>query len=125
MLRKEMAFEREFVKAGGLLMAGTDPTGWGGVIAGFGDQREVELLVEAGFKPEEAMRIATSNGAVFNGIEDRVGTIAAGRQADMVVVRGNPAVHVKDIENTEIVFRNGVGYDSLALLKSVVGQVGR
>jgi hypothetical protein len=59
MLKKEMEFEREFVKAGGLLMAGADPTGWGGVIAGYSDQREVELLVESGFTPEQAIRIAT------------------------------------------------------------------
>jgi imidazolonepropionase-like amidohydrolase len=65
MLKKEMEFEREFVKAGGLLMAGTDPTGWGGVIAGYGDQRELELLGEAGFAPEQAIKIATYNGALF------------------------------------------------------------
>ena len=67
LLKKEMEFEREFAKEGGMLLAGLDPTGYGGVIAGFGDQREVELLVEAGFTPLEAIHIATSNGAEFLG----------------------------------------------------------
>src|SRR5918995_1689547 len=79
-LKKEMEFEREFVEAGGLLMTGVDPTGWGGVVAGFGDQRGVELLVEAGFTPEEAIRIATLNGAMFLGEDSRIGTLATGKQ---------------------------------------------
>src|SRR6266699_3386547 len=63
LFQKELQFEHDFVKAGGLLLAGLDPTGNGGVIAGFGDQREVELLVETGFSPVETIHIATSNGA--------------------------------------------------------------
>ena len=89
-LRTEMAFERAFVAAGGKLLAGVDPTGWGGVLAGFGDQREVELLVEAGFRPEQAIEIATSNGARFLA-EREIGTIAPGMQADLFVVAGDPA----------------------------------
>ena len=88
--KKEMEFEHAFVQAGGLLLAGLDPTGMGGVIAGFGDQREVELLVEAGFTPVEAIHIATANGAQFLGELDRIGTIAAGKQADLVVIKGDP-----------------------------------
>lgn len=125
LLRQEMQFERGFVKAGGLLLAGTDPTGWGGVIAGFGDQRELELLVEAGFTIAEAVKISTHNGALFLGQGDRIGTLSQGKQADMFVVRGNPVVNVKDIRRTEIVFKDGVGYDSAAILKTVVGQIGR
>jgi len=124
LLREEMQFEREFVKAGGLLLAGTDPTGWGGVIAGFGDQRELELLVEAGFTVEEAVKISTHNGALFLGQNDRIGTLSEGKQADMFVVRGNPAVDIKDIRRTEIVFKDGVGYDSAAILKTIVAQIG-
>ena len=90
MLQKEMAFERAFVKAGGKLMAGVDPTGWGGIVAGFGDQRELELLVEAGFTPEQAIEIATANGASFLLESNEIGTIAAGKRADLLVVRGNP-----------------------------------
>jgi hypothetical protein len=89
--KKEMEFEREFAKQGGRLLAGLDPTGYGGVIAGFGDQREVELLVEAGFTPLEAIHIATSNGAEFLGELDRIGTLAVGKQADIVVINGDPS----------------------------------
>lgn len=124
MLKKEMQFERDFVKAGGLLMTGVDPTGWGGVVAGFGDQRGLELLVAAGFTPEEAIRIATLNGATFLGVADRVGTIAAGKDADVVIVRGNPGANIADIRNVTVVFKDGVGYDSRKLIESVRGLVG-
>src|SRR5690348_10763091 len=122
--KKEMEFEREFAKEGGRLLAGLDPTGYGGVIAGFGDQREIELLVEAGFTPLEAIHIATSSGAEFLGELDRIGTLAAGKQADIVVINGDPSQNIKDIENVEMVFKDGVGYDSPKLIESVQGLVG-
>jgi imidazolonepropionase-like amidohydrolase len=124
LFEKELEFEREFVKQGGLLLAGLDPTGFGGVIAGFGDQREVELLVEAGFTPVEAIHIATSNGAEFLGEGDKMGTLAVGKQADMVVIDGDPSGNIKDIEKVETVFKDGVGYDSAKLIESVRGLVG-
>jgi len=124
LFKKELDFEREFVKRGGLLLAGLDPTGYGGVIAGFGDQREVELLVEAGFTPLEAIHIATSNGAEFLGELDNIGTVAAGKAADIVVLQGDPSANIKDIEKVEIVFKDGIGYDSAKLIESVRGQVG-
>jgi len=122
--KKEMEFEREFVKAGGLLLAGLDPTGMGGIVAGFGDQREVELLVEAGFTPLEAIRIATLNGAQYLGEADKIGSIAPGKQADLVVIKGDPSTKIADIENVEIVFKDGIGYDSAKLIDSVRGLVG-
>jgi imidazolonepropionase-like amidohydrolase len=124
LFKKELQFEHEFAKAGGLLLAGSDPTGIGGVLPGFGDQREVELLVEAGFSPVEAIHIATSNGAEFLGESAQLGTIAAGKAADLVVVRGDPSTHIEDIEKVETVFKDGVGYDSAKLLDSVRGIVG-
>ena len=124
LFKKEMQFEYAFAKAGGLLLAGLDPTGYGGVIAGFGDQREVELLVEAGFTPVEAIRIATANGAQFLGELERIGTLEAGKAADIVVIRGNPAANIADIEKVEIVFKDGIGYDSAKLIESVKGMVG-
>jgi imidazolonepropionase-like amidohydrolase len=124
LLRKAMDFEREFVRAGGLLITGLDPTGNGGIVAGFGDLRGVELLVEAGFTPLEAIKIASLNGAKFLGEEARVGSVAAGKQADLMVVRGNPAADIADIEKVEIVFKDGVGYDSERLIQSVQGLVG-
>jgi imidazolonepropionase-like amidohydrolase len=122
--KKELEFEYAFSKAGGLLLAGLDPTGMGGVIAGFGDQREVELLVEAGFTPLEAIHIATANGAQYLGDLDRIGTIAPGKQADLVVIKGDPSKKIEDIENVETVFKDGVGYDSAKLIESVRGTVG-
>ena len=121
---KGMALERAFVRAGGTLIAGTDPTGAGGVVPGFSDQRQVELLVEEGFSPVEAISIATLNGARFLGRDNRIGTIAAGKQADLVVVLGDPSRTVGDIRRVETVFREGVGYDPAKLIASVSGQVG-
>jgi imidazolonepropionase-like amidohydrolase len=124
LVRKSMDFERAFVQAGGLLIAGLDPTGNGGVVAGFGDLREVELLVEAGFTPLEAIRIATLNGAKFLGEDARIGSIAPSKQADLMVVKGNPAANINDLEKVEIVFKDGVGHDSEKLIQSVQGLVG-
>lgn len=123
--RNDLGLERQFVAAGGLLLAGPDPTGNGGVIPGFGDQRELELLVEAGFSPLEAIRIGTLNGAIFMGLQDRIGSIAAGKDADLVVIRGNPAANINDVEKVETVFKDGVGYDSAKLLDSVKGRYGQ
>ena len=122
--KKELEFEYAFSKDGGLLLAGLDPTGMGGVIAGFGDQRELELLVEAGFTPLEAIHIATFNGAEYLGEIDRIGTIAPGKQADLVVIKGDPSKKIEDIENVETVFKDGIGYDSPKLIESVRGVVG-
>lgn len=124
LLRKEMDFEFAFAKAGGLLLAGPDPTGNGGVLPGFGDQREIELLVEAGFTPLEAIQIATENGAVYLGQQDRIGTLAPGKQADLVLIKGDPSKRIDEIENVETVFKAGIGYDSKKLIDSVRGQVG-
>jgi imidazolonepropionase-like amidohydrolase len=123
-LKKEMELEHAFVNAGGTLLAGPDPTGIGGVVAGFGDQREVELLVEAGFTPVEAFHIATENGARFLGEQERIGTLALGKQADLVVIRGDPSTRISDIEAVEIVFKDGIGYDPTKLIDSVRGLVG-
>ena len=123
-LKREMEFERMFVKAGGLLLAGLDPTGNGGTVAGFGDQREVQLLVEAGFTPLEAIQIHTENGANFLGEGARIGTLKAGKAAVITVVNGDPSARIADIENVEIVFKDGKGYDPKKLIDSVKGLVG-
>jgi len=121
---RERAMEVQFVRAGGLLLAGTDPTGAGGVIPGYSDQREVELLVGSGFTPLEAIRICTLNGATYLGRAGSTGSIASGKQADLVVIGGNPAVNIADIRKVEMVFRQGVGYDPAKLIASVKGKVG-
>ena len=124
LLRRDTDLERAFVAAGGLLLAGPDPVGIGGNLPGFGDQREIELLVDAGFQPVQAIRIATLNGAIFLGRQDQIGSIAAGKNADLVVMKGDPASRITDIENVEIVFKDGVGYDTKKLLDSVKGLYG-
>ena len=121
---QDMALEYAFAKAGGLLIAGTDPTGGGGVVPGFANQRQVELLVEAGFTPVEAIRICTMNGATYLGRADRVGSIEVGKQADLIVIGGNPAATIGDIRKVELVFKQGVGYDPARLIASVKGSVG-
>jgi imidazolonepropionase-like amidohydrolase len=124
LMAKEMAFEKAFVDAGGLLIAGPDPTGTGIVLAGFGDQRDVELLVEGGFSPVAAIQVATANGAKFLGESEHFGTITPGKQADLVVIKGDPSTRIADIENVEIVFKDGIGYDSAKLIQSVRGVIG-
>jgi imidazolonepropionase-like amidohydrolase len=124
LFRTEMDFEHAFAAAGGLLLAGPDPTGAGGVLPGFGDQREIELLVEAGFTPVQAIQIGTESGARFLGREHDIGTIAAGKRADLILVHGDPAAHIGDIENVAVVFKDGQGYDPARLIEAVRGQVG-
>ena len=124
LLKMEMQFEHDFVKQGGVLMAGCDPTGYGGVLPGFGDQRNVELLVEAGFTPEEAIHIATENGATWLGEDAHFGTVAAGKDADLVVVDGDPSKNIHDVEKVEMVFKDGVAYSPQKLIESVRGLMG-
>ena len=124
LFRRAQAFERAFVKAGGLLGAGVDPTGVGGALPGFGDQRNYELLIEAGFTPVEAIQIMSYNGARILGVDKQLGTVTAGKIADLVVIRGNPIAQPADIRQVTTVFKDGVGYDSAKLLASVNGLVG-
>jgi hypothetical protein len=124
LIKQDMQLEHAFAMAGGLLLAGPDPTGNGGVVPGFGDQREIELLVEAGFSPVEAIKVATLNGAVYLGKQDQIGSVAVGKNADLVVMKGDPSTKISDVENVEIVFKDGVGYDSEKLLESVRGRYG-
>jgi len=121
--KKSMEFERAFVKAGGLLGAGSDPCCLS-AIAGYGDQRNYELLNEAGFTPEQAIQIMTSNGAKILGFDKRLGTIQPNMQADLVIIAGDPVRTPSDIRNTETVFRQGIGFDSAKLRESVKGLIG-
>ncbi|MBK6489029.1 MAG: amidohydrolase family protein [Gemmatimonadetes bacterium] len=121
--RKHMEFERAFATAGGMLAAGSDPCCLS-AIAGYADQRNFELLVEAGFSPEQAVQVMTANGAKVLGLQDRIGTVAAGKQADLVVLKGDPTRTPGDIRNVVTVFRAGVGYDSAKLTASVKGMIG-
>ena len=122
--KKNMAWEKQFYDAGGLLLAGTDPTGSGRTLAGYGSRREIELLVEAGFSPVQAIKIATLNGAIYLGREKEIGSIEKGKQADLVILNGDLEKNINAIRNTEIVFKKGVGFDSKKIFESVNGKVG-
>src|SRR5690606_3111500 len=124
LFRRAQQFERMFVEAGGLLGAGVDPTGMGGALPGYGDQRNYELLIEAGFSPVQAIQIMSLNGAKILGVDNELGSIEQGKIADLVVIRGNPIANHGEIRNVTIVFKDGVGYDSPKLLASVRGVVG-
>lgn len=123
-LEKEMQWEKAFVEAGGHLMVGTDPTGYGGVVAGFSNIRAVELLVEAGFSLEGAIKIATWNGAQYLGLEKEIGSISVGKKADLVVINGDPTQNIKQLRNVELVFKDGVGFNSEKIFEATKGKVG-
>lgn len=123
-LRKMMTLEKKFYDAGGLLVAGTDPTGNGSTIAGHGSLRELELLVEGGFTPVEAIHVASLNGARWLGVEKTTGSVETGKAADLVIVAGDPAKDITAIRKIETVFKDGVGYDSRKILDSVKGCAG-
>ncbi|HEX5043133.1 MAG TPA: amidohydrolase family protein [Candidatus Polarisedimenticolaceae bacterium] len=123
--QRNLAMELAFAKAGGLLLAGCDPTGNGGTIPGFADLREIELLVEGGFTPAEAIRVATLNGALYLGREKTIGSVEPGKNADLLVVRGDPGKTIAEIENVELVFKDGVAFDPAKLLESVQGRYGQ
>jgi imidazolonepropionase-like amidohydrolase len=123
-LKHAMAFERAFVAAGGLLGSGVDPTGIGGALAGYGDQRNYELFIEAGFTPAQAVQIMTANGARILGVHRRLGTVEPGKLADLIVLKGDLTAEPSVIRNPTVVFKDGVGYDAAKLLASVQGRVG-
>jgi imidazolonepropionase-like amidohydrolase len=124
LFKKELAWEKQFYDAGGLLVAGTDPTGAGRTIAGYSNYREIELLAEAGFTPLQAIKICTLNGAVYLGRAKDIGTIEKGKKADLVLINGDIEKDIMNVRHTEIVFKNGAGFDSKKLFDSVKGKVG-
>jgi imidazolonepropionase-like amidohydrolase len=125
LLAREMAFEKAFADAGGTLLVGTDPTGWGGTLPPNSTHAALILLVEAGFTPLETLSMATLTGAKFLGVDDEVGTIEVGKRADLVLVNGEPDKDIASVQNVALVFKDGVAYDPVALIDSVRGTVGR
>lgn len=124
LFKKELAWEKQFYDAGGLLVAGTDPTGAGRTIAGYSNYRQIELLVEAGFTAVQAIKISTLNGAVYLQRTKEIGTIETGKKADLVLIDGDIEQDIQNIRKTNIVFKNGVGFDSKKMFESVKGKVG-
>ncbi|MGH2648439.1 MAG: amidohydrolase family protein, partial [Ginsengibacter sp.] len=124
LFKKEMAWEKQFYDEGGLLVCGTDPTGSGRTLPGYGSRREIELLVEGGFIPVQAIKIATLNGAKYLERDKTIGTVEIGKHADLVLIEGDPENNISDIRKTETVFKNGIGFDSKKIFDSVKGKVG-
>ncbi len=122
--QNELRFEKAFVDAGGLLASGVDPTGNGGALPGFGNQRNFELLLEAGLTPVQAVQVVSANGAKILGVDDELGTVEAGKLADIIVLNGDPASDPSAIRAVRWVFKDGVGYDSRALIQATRGLVG-
>ena len=122
--QNELRFEKTFVDAGGLLAAGVDPTGNGGALPGFGNQRNFELLLEAGLSPVQAVQVVSANGAKILGVDDELGTIEAGKLADLIVLNGDPSRDPSAIRAVRWVFKDGVGYDSRELIQATRGLVG-
>ncbi|MCR5877392.1 amidohydrolase family protein [Phenylobacterium sp. J367] len=123
-LKQLVGFAKAFYDKGGLLLVGTDPTGGGGVVPGFANHTEIENLVQGGFRFEEAIKASTLNGAAYLGRAEKIGTVAAGKQADLVLIAGDPSTDVRDVRKVEIVFKEGVGYDPKKLIDAVRGKAG-
>ncbi|NNF36824.1 MAG: amidohydrolase family protein [Saprospiraceae bacterium] len=124
MFNKNLAWLKRFHDKGGLLTAGTDPTGSGRTVAGYANQRTIEIFVEAGFSIPDAIKICTMNGATYLDQSNQIGSIEVGKVADLVLIDGDLMKNISNIRNMEIVFKDGVGYDSRAMFDSVKGKVG-
>lgn len=124
LFNKNLQWLKRFHEKGGLLVAGTDPTGAGRTVAGYANQRTIEIFVEAGFSVSEAIKISTYNGAVFLKKEKQIGTLEKGKKADIILINGNLEQDIKNIRKMEIIFKDGIGFDSQKLFESVKGQVG-
>lgn len=123
-LPRLMRMERRFVGMGGLLLAGTDPTGYGGVVPGWSARRQVQLLIEGGFSFPAALRISTLNGALYLGRDREVGSVEVGKRADLVLVEGDPVRDPRALDRMPYVFKAGVGYDTGKMLAAMKGVVG-
>lgn len=123
LFQKMMAFDLMYHRAGGVVGAGVDP--WGnGSLPGLGNLRNYEVLVQAGFRPEEAIQVLTANGARILGEYEQYGSIEPGKYADLVVIRGDPVRRPAEVYDVEITFKRGIGYDAPKLVRSAAGQVG-
>ena len=122
--QRALAFDRAFHAAGGILASGVDPTGNGGALPGFGDQRGYELVREAGLTTEQAVQVVTLNGAKVLGEAAKVGSVEKGKRADLILLDGDLGQDMAVIRKPVTVFKDGVGYDSAKLIAATKGRVG-
>ena len=124
LFNKSKVWEKMFHDAGGLLVAGTDPTYDGRIVAGYANMRLLELFVEMNFTIPEAIKIASLNGAQYLERDTSIGTIEASKTADLVLINGDISKDISTIRSIETVFKNGIGYDSKKLFEAAEGLVG-
>jgi imidazolonepropionase-like amidohydrolase len=124
LFKKELVWEKQFYDAGGLLVCGTDPTGAGNVLPGYGSRTEIEYLVAGGFSAVQAIRVATLNGAKYLNRDNQIGSVETGKKADLVLIDGDLETDIHNIRKTETVFKNGMGFDSKKIFASLKGRVG-
>lgn len=123
-LPKAMAWEKRFADAGGLLVAGTDPTGYGGVIPGWSSLRQFELLREAGFDAAATVKVMTSNGAQYLGRATEVGRIAPGLRADLIAFAAPLDAAKPALPEVAWTMKAGRAWDRARILNAWKGQVG-
>jgi len=121
---RALAFDKAFYAAGGVMASGVDPTGNGGALPGFGDQRGYELLRESGLNAEQAVQVTTYNGARVLGVEAKLGSVEKGKIADLVLLKGDLVADPSVIRNVVSVYKDGVAYDPAKLIDAVRGRVG-
>lgn len=122
-LKELRKLERAYVARGGRIGVGADASDFG-LIAGYANHRAMAALVDDGWTPAEVIRLVTSNNADLLGVGDRLGRVAPGYLADLVVVGGDPSSDIRDLARIELVFKDGLGYDPARLRKAATGLVG-
>ncbi len=111
---KDLAIVGALHHAGVPIVAGTDQT-----VPGHSLHREIELYVQAGFTPMEAIESATIVPARVMGLDKELGTVEAGKRADVIIVDGNPLESIRNIRKVEFVITNGAMYNCAELWRSV------
>jgi imidazolonepropionase-like amidohydrolase len=113
-LERSLSIVGALHRAGIPIVAGTDQT-----VPGFSLHREIELYVQAGFTPMEAIQAATIVPARVMRVDKQLGTIEAGKRADLIVLEGNPLEDIRNTRKVEYVISNGVMYNAAELWRSV------
>ncbi len=107
-----------------LLVVGTDEPVYTSLLPGFAYHRELLAMTHAGLAPAAVLKAATINSARALGVGDKLGSVEAGKLADLVVVSGNPVENIKAARNVRFVIKGGMKYDPAALLQSAEGKIG-
>ena len=93
-------------------------------MAGYANQRVIELFIEAGFSVTQAIKIASLDGAKYLGRDNEVGSLEVGKAADLVLIDGDLEENISNIRNMTLVFKDGIGFDSRKIFESMRGKVG-